>query len=77
MKVLFLIANYGQGSGGHYHSLNHISNALGDELNVSIVSIGSKESPLLKTNQFFTKHLYFSKLNQYFSFKKRSYLKCN
>jgi hypothetical protein len=70
MKVLFLIANYGQGSGGHYHSLNHISNALRNELNVSIVSIGSKESPLLKKNPFFTKHLYFSKLSQYFSFKK-------
>ena len=70
MKVLFLIANYGQGSGGHYHSLNHITNALGNELNVKIVSIGSKESPLLKTNPFFTKHLYFSKITQYFRFKK-------
>lgn len=69
MKILFVIANYGQGSGGHYHSLNHISKALGKGVSVNILSIGSKESPLLIKNPFFTRHLYFSKLSQYFSFK--------
>lgn len=69
MTILFLIANYGQGSGGHYHSLNHISNVLGNDLDVKIVSIGSKESPLIKGNPYFVKHLYFNKITQYFTFK--------
>ena len=70
MKVLFIIANYGQGSGGHYHSLDHISRCIADRINLNIISIGSNESPIIKKNQFFLKHMYFANILHYFSFKK-------
>lgn len=50
MKILYVISCNGGGSGGHYHSIDHISSALAQRVDVKIVSIGVSESPVLKEN---------------------------
>jgi glycosyltransferase involved in cell wall biosynthesis len=69
MKILFLIANYGQGSGGHYHSLNQISKSLSKSIDLNIVSIGSKKSALLSENINFHDHIFISNISQLLSLK--------
>lgn len=69
MKILFFISVMGHGRGGHFHSLNHISQALGTEFDASIFTIGPGKSSVLEANPYFKKHIYFNGKN-YFSFKK-------
>ncbi len=50
----------GHGSGGHFHSLNHISQEIGKNIPVSIVTIGPGFSPVLKKNRHFSQSIYFN-----------------
>lgn len=73
MNILFVINNNGPGKGGHYHSLDHISKALGVHVNAKIVSIGKRPSPVLKENQYFACHFEFKWYNFFklnYKFKK-------
>lgn len=71
MKIVFIISNLGEGRGGHYHSLDHISRELSKIHNCKIVSIGSGSSPVLFNNPFFYRNIelkrknFFSFLNEY------------
>lgn len=53
MKILFVISNTGEGRGGHYHSLNHISRELAKFHECKIVTIGSGSSPVIFNNPLF------------------------
>ena len=53
MKVLFVISGNGHGRGGHFNSLDHISKAIAQKLEVKIISIGLTESPILKENSLY------------------------
>lgn len=57
MKILFFISVHGHGRGGHVHSLNHISRRLGEENDVSIISIGPGKSDIIESNPHFRKHI--------------------
>lgn len=57
MKVLFVITTMGHGKGGHFHSLNHISQTLGEKMPVKIISIGPGRSDIIKQNPYFLKHI--------------------
>lgn len=57
MKILFFISVHGHGRGGHFHSLNHISRRLGEENDVSIISIGPGKSDIIESNPHFRKHI--------------------
>ena len=70
MKILYFISALGHGSGGHFHSLNHISRGMGIENNVKIVSIGPGFSPIISHNPFFDKHIYFKGFDFYSVCKK-------
>ena len=61
MTVLYLISAFGKGSGGHFHSLNNIANALDGYkgINIEIASIGNVASPILKKNPKFLGNLEF------------------
>lgn len=63
MKVVYIISVYGHGRGGHFHSLNHIANAMGDELEVEIYSIGIRPSEIIKSNKWYKEHLNFNGYN--------------
>lgn len=63
MRILFFITANGNGRGGHYHSLNHISRELGKHHEVKIISIGVGNSGVLETNPFYEKHIFFNGLN--------------
>lgn len=63
MRILFFITTNGNGRGGHYHSLNHISREIGKDNEVKIISIGSGENGVLNSNPYFVKHIFFNGLN--------------
>lgn len=70
MKVLFFITVKGHGRGGHFHSLNHITSALGERLEVGIYSIGIGKSDVIESNPWFLGHSFFNGRN-FFTFKRR------
>lgn len=59
MKILKLVYSYGKASGGHFHSCDQISQRLGQELDISVVTFGSVPSPVLISNPFFKAHINF------------------
>jgi len=63
LKILFFISVRGHGKGGHFHSLNHISNYLGEINDVKIISIGTGYSNIIAQNPYFLKHFAFNGLN--------------
>lgn len=63
MKILFLITTKGHGRGGHFHSLDHISSAIGKETEVIICSYGPGNSEVLKRNNHYYKHFFFNGIN--------------
>lgn len=63
MKVLFFISVMGHGRGGHFHSLNHISNTLSENMDVNIYTIGPGKSSVLENNSSFKKHIPFNGIN--------------
>ena len=63
MRILYLVTVKGHGSGGHVHSLNHISTALGEQKNVGICSFGPGRSVVLENNSHFKKHIHFTGIN--------------
>lgn len=63
MRILFFITANGNGRGGHYHSLNHISKVLGKHHEVKIITIGVGNSGVLEANPFFEKHIFFNGFN--------------
>ncbi|MEX0996003.1 MAG: glycosyltransferase family 4 protein [Flavobacteriaceae bacterium] len=63
MKVLYIITVRGHGSGGHFHSLNHISQAMGEEIDVGICAYGTGKSEVLENNPHFKKHIHFKGFN--------------
>lgn len=60
MKILFLITVRGHGRGGHFHSLNHISEEMGNSTNVGICSYGGGKSEVIENNPYFLKHIRFT-----------------
>jgi len=63
MKIAFFISAMGHGSGGHFHSLNHISQVLGNYHNVKIISFGPGRSKIIESNPYFCKHINFNGIN--------------
>lgn len=63
MRVLFIITVRGHGRGGHFHSLNHISQAMGENAEVSICTYGTGRSQVLETNPHFKKHIFYNGKN--------------
>lgn len=63
MKILYLITVRGHGSGGHFHSLNHISQAMAEKCEVKICTYGAGKSLVLEKNPFFKKHFPFKGYN--------------
>jgi len=61
--VLFFIDAQGHGSGGHYHSLNHISKELGKGHEIKIISIGMGFSNIIGENPYFLYHYKFKGIN--------------
>ncbi|WOK05372.1 glycosyltransferase family 4 protein [Imperialibacter roseus] len=61
MKVLFILHSTGKASGGHYHSLNHISRVVGRELTAGVITVGSAQSPVLADNPYFIRHVVLQK----------------
>src|SRR5690554_1219656 len=73
MKVIYLIFVSAGGKGGHFHSLNHITQEIGkNNPYIRIITIGRESSPILNNNPFFYKHLYFSK-TKFFNFYLKFY----
>ena len=70
MKILYCISNDGQGSGGHFHSLNQISSMVSKSNNVKIISIGSNPSPVIQNNSHFFKHVFLSALHDLIIFRR-------
>jgi hypothetical protein len=70
MNVLFFIDAQGHGSGGHYHSLNHISKELGKGHEIKIISIGMGFSKIIAENPYFLYHFKFNGINILQLFKK-------
>tara|TARA_B100000780_G_scaffold272239_2_gene234181 strand:+ start:847 stop:2016 length:1170 start_codon:yes stop_codon:yes gene_type:complete len=71
MRVLFFITSSGQGSGGHYHSLLHISNLISNHISVGVISVGNNESPVVLQSDNYIEHIYFRSLTDYVIFRKR------
>lgn len=65
MRVLYLISVLGHGRGGHFHSLNHISSGIGEEIEVGICSVGPGNSDIINNNPYFISHFDFNGLNLY------------
>lgn len=63
MRILYLIYTLGHGRGGHSHSLDHLSRELGKFMDVHILSLGPKESPVIRSNPYFRSHIYFNGFN--------------
>lgn len=70
MKIFYFISVKGHGRGGHFHSLNHIASAMGQENEVTIYTVGPGRSHILERHQFFRRHFYFNAINL-FRFQKR------
>lgn len=63
MKILYFISLHNHGRGGHVHSLNHISQKIGENNEVKIISFGPGKSSILASNPNFLKHIAFNGLN--------------
>lgn len=64
MKILYFISLFGNGRGGHYYSLNHISSKISENHEVRIVSIGIEDNnAVVLSNPNFLKHINFYGLN--------------
>lgn len=63
MKILFFIFARTDARGGHYHSLNHISQKLGEKYRVQIVTIGYGNAKVLEENPYYDTHIPFNGLN--------------
>jgi len=69
MKILYFISVHSYGRGGHFHSLNHISQKLGEKHEVKIISIGPGKSDIIESNPHFHKHIKFKGFD-FFKLKK-------
>lgn len=74
MKILYMISVFNEGSGGHYHSLDHISRAVAEAEDVSIISIGKRESSALSSNLYYRGNLFFNGYNLIRFFERLNYL---
>lgn len=72
MKILYFISVHGHGRGGHFHSLNHISQKIGENHKVKIISFGPGKSDIIQSNPHFLQHIDFDGLN---FFKLRTIIK--
>lgn len=52
-KILFLISAHSHGRGGHYHSLNHVSNVLSKYVETRILMLGTGRSHVIENNKAF------------------------
>lgn len=57
MKILFIISTIGQGKGGHFHSLNHISRELSKKHECKIITIGPGRSQIISKSPLFLMNL--------------------
>lgn len=76
MRVLYVSSVNFKGSGGHYHSLNHISQAMAEHIEVGICTIGENESFILSQNPFFVQHFKLKNF-QFLTFNKKFRLLLN
>lgn len=74
MKILYVISVFNEGSGGHYHSLDHISRAVAEVEDVFIISIGKKESSTLSSSPYYRGNMLFNGYNLIGLFKQLNYL---
>lgn len=70
MKVLFFISVMGHGRGGHFHSLNHIAEALSEHVDAQIISVGPGKSDIIHNHKSFYAHIDTTKIN-FFQFRKK------
>lgn len=63
MRIAYFITARGHGRGGHFHSLNHISSAIGARNNVKIYVLGPGKSEIIESNSHFQDHIYFNGRN--------------
>lgn len=63
MKILYFISLHSHGRGGHLHSLNHISQIVGERNEVKIISLGPGDSSIIERNPYFDKHIPFNGIN--------------
>ena len=63
MKIVYFISVYSHGRGGHAHSLNHISQKIGEKHDVIIISFGPGKSDIIESNPYFIKHIHFNGFN--------------
>ncbi len=70
MKVIFFISVMGHGRGGHFHSLNHISDALTQYVNSNIISVGPGKSQVISNNRSFHSHIDTNQYN-FIQFRKK------
>lgn len=70
MKVLFFISVMGHGRGGHFHSLNHIVEALSYHLDAQIVTVGKGKSHIIENNKSFLTHVNTDRFG-FYGFRKR------
>lgn len=62
VNILYVIYTYG-GNGGHYRSLLTTAEVLRHKVNVLILNIGKKESPIIQSSHLPHKYVYFDKRN--------------
>ena len=77
MKIIFFITSKGHGKGGHFHSLNTIANALGENNEVYVFNIGFKISESLDEKNykiFFEKYTGYNFISTYKNLKKTVHL---
>ena len=77
MKIIFFITTKGHGKGGHFHSLNTIANALGEDNEIYVFNIGFKISESLdekKYKIFFKKYTGYNFISTYKKLKEKVHL---
>jgi len=70
MKVLFFISVMGHGRGGHFHSLNHIAEALSEHVEALIISVGPGRSQIINNHKCFHSHIDTKEVN-FIRFRKK------
>lgn len=70
MRILYVISVLSHGSGGHTHSLNHISKEVAQNIDVQIITIGPGKIPVLIKNPHYNSSLFFNGFNFIEIFKK-------
>jgi len=70
MKGIYIISTLGHGSGGHFHSLNAIADAINDKIEIKIINIGLIPSPVLKESRVKFEFIYCNGFNIFTALKR-------